>query len=816
MISFFVRRAIRCGLPECRTEQVCFYLYRTARLANDMSVITSRVRDRQPVTTDPYAARRPPDRGSSGSDLNEVGRVQDCLGRPELPEAFVARITSTPDGRWRAQPLLDHLVETGERAANFAQPFGAEDWARLAGRLHDLGKYQPAWQDYIRRTTGFWTDAPAVRIRHAIVGAIYAIDQLGDLGRLIAYPLAGHHAGLPDWFPSDVQGQGALQVQLQTRELLDTTLQAAIPGEVLSVALLDPPRVATEDGLHLWIRMLFSCLVDADSLNAERHENVRRSTLRESWQNLTDLAQPLQTNLERLPRRGPIDELRTSIRRQAVAKYREPAGFFSLSVPTGGGKTLTSLEFAVRHAIHHGKTRVIYAIPYLSIIEQTAEVFRDVLGERLAVLEHHSNLDPDTMDEESKVSGENWDVPVVVTTVVQLFESLFGSRRSRSRKVHNIANSVLVLDEVQLLPPQFLTPIATVLNELVRAYGVSVVLSTATLPSLEPQDVPGRRFKGISGVRELIDDPVGLATQLDRVEVEWPADLDERMSWEDVAAQLRVERQVLCVVNARADCRELVSLLSDETIHLSALMCAEHRSLVIGRIKADLAAGLPLRVVSTQLVEAGVDIDFPVVFRALAGLDSIAQAAGRCNREGKIAQGRVVVFVPPKSAPIGHLRKAEQATRALLSSVGPAAVLTPAGFRRYFDLLYSSMNLDEFDITRLLSEGAFRGEFPFRTVSQRFQMIAKDGSGTVLVGYDERARRLLVDLERVGPDKNVFRGLQRYTVSIHNGQVQRLLANGEIREIVPGAYTLVDEARYHPRFGLLVDDPPTTMEGLLI
>ncbi len=744
--------------------------------------------------------------------------MDEGSGRPELADSFVARIASTPDGLWRAQSLLDHLVETGERAAAFAEPFGAQDWARLAGRLHDLGKYQPVWQDYIRRTTGFWTDAPAASkgsIRHAIVGAIYVIDQLGDLGRLVAYPVAGHHAGLSDWFPSAIQ-PGALQAQLRSHDLLDTTLRQPIPQEILGVALPTVPKVATAEGLHLWIRMLFSCLVDADSLDAERHDHGERPALREAWMDLTDLVQPLQSHLEGLPRGGPIDHLRTSIRHQAVARHREPAGFFSLTVPTGGGKTLTSLEFAVRHAVHHGKNRVIYAIPYLSIIEQTAEVFRNALGKRLAVLVHHSNLDPDTTDEESKVSGENWDAPVVVTTVVQLFESLFGSGRSRSRKIHNIANSVLVLDEIQLLPPQFLQPITSVLNELVHAYGVSVVLSTATQPSLEPHDVPGQRFKGLSGVRELMDDPVGLSTQLDRVSVEWPADLDRRMSWEHVAKQLLAQRQVLSVVNTRADCRELASLLPEEAIHLSALMCAEHRSAVIKRIKADLAADLPLRVVSTQLVEAGVDIDFPVVFRAMAGLDSIAQAAGRCNREGSPDRGRVVVFIPPKPSPIGHLRKGEQATRALLSSHGPAVALTPAGFRRYFDLLYASTDLDEFNIVRLLADGAFRGEFPFRTVGALFQMIAKDGSGTVLVGYDQHARKLLDDLDRIGPDKKLLRRLQRYTVSVHQGHVQKLLATGEIREIVSGVYALVDNDRYHPRFGLLVDDPPMAMEGLLI
>lgn len=736
----------------------------------------------------------------------------------ELSEPFVARIAQSSDGRWRAQGLLDHLVNTGEQAAAFAQTFGADGWARLAGRLHDLGKYQPAWQDYIRRTTGFWTDQPPPRrgsISHAIVGAVHVVDRFGDIGKLLAYPIAGHHAGLADWDSSAIQREGNLKNRLGEKDLWELTLREKIPSEITEAAAPPLPAIATTEGMHLWIRMLFSCLVDADSLDAERFEGNSRSTTRDRWRALSDLLALLDDHLARLPRRGDIDDFRTNIRAQAVSRIAEHPGFFSLTVPTGGGKTLTSLEFAMRHALHHGQKRVIYAIPYVSIIEQTAEVFRKALGDRFAVLEHHANLDPDDTDEESRVAAENWDAPIVVTTIVQLFESLFGSRRSRSRKVHNIAGSVLVLDEAQLLPPQFLHPITSILTELVRGYGVSVVLSTATQPALGPRATSGRQFRGIEGVRELMDAPETLWPALDRVEVSWPADLDERSTWEDVAAHLLAERQVLCVVNTRADCRRLTSLLPDDTVHLSALMCAEHRSTVIAGIKASLAADQPLRVVSTQLVEAGVDIDFPVVFRALAGLDSIAQSAGRCNREGRLDRGHVVVFVPPAPAPIGHLRKGEQATRALLSAKGTDDPLTPAGFRRYFDLLYSSVDLDKERIVTMLTEGAHRGEFPFRTVAAKFQLIADEGSGTILVPYGRTGSRLLKLLDRVGPERRLLRRLQRFTVSIHQGHVRGLLAIGAIREVGQDMYTLVERDRYDERLGLVVDDLSVVMEGLL-
>lgn len=339
----------------------------------------------------------------------------------ELSEQFVARIEQRPDGSWYPQPLLDHLVNTGEQAATFAEPFGARDWARLAGRLHDLGKYQPAWQDYIRRRTGFWTDEPAARkgsISHAIVGAVHAVERFGKIGRLLAYPIAGHHGGLSDWHSSAVQGPGCLSNRLAEKDLWKLVLREPIPREITAAAMPSLPAIATAEGVHLWIRMLFSCLVDADSLDAERFEDDSRSSTRDAWRGLSELPPLLDGYLAGLPRRGDIDDLRTNIRAQAVSRIAEHPGFFSLTVPTGGGKTLTSLEFAVRHALLHGQKRVIYAIPYVSIIEQTAEVFRKALGEQYAVLEHHANLDPKDTDEESRLAAENWDAPIVVTTIV--------------------------------------------------------------------------------------------------------------------------------------------------------------------------------------------------------------------------------------------------------------------------------------------------------------------------------------------------------------------------------------------------------------
>lgn len=658
-------------------------------------------------------------------------------------------------------------------------------------------------------------DGAPQRVDHSTAGAIHARDQLGRAGRAIAYAIAGHHAGLADWHPGESVG-GSLSQRLGRHALLDDALAIGdIPSDLLggAVPTTGPPTKGSAseiEGAHVWVRMLYSCLVDADFLDTERFFDPRRSELRGGWPSLETLREHLAAHQPGLPARRPIDVVRTRVRNDALAKASLGPGFFSLTVPTGGGKTLTSLRFALEHARRHGHRRVIYAIPYLSIIEQTADVFREIVGD--GFLEHHSSLDPDERDPRSRAAAENWDATLIVTTTVQLFESLFASRGSRCRKLHNIAGSVIVLDEAQLLPPDFLEPILAVLRALVDGYGVSVVLCTATQPALASRSSFGSSFRGLDGVRELIDDPDALFDELERVRIEWPTDTTRAGDWADVATRLAAERQVLCVVNSRADCRALVAAMPQEAeaIHLSALMCAEHRSAVIARVKARLVAGDPVRLVSTQLIEAGVDIDFPVVFRALAGLDSIAQSSGRCNREGILEWGRVIVFVPPKPAPIGHLRRGEQATRSILAVTEERERMRPATFRRFFERFYADASLDKWGIGPLLSGGAHQLEFGFRTVADRFQMVADDGTATVLVPFG-RGAGLLAELRRStgraeGPDRRLLRALQRFTVSVHRGHLAALQRAGALTEVMPDVFALDQPERYDERLGLLVDD----------
>jgi CRISPR-associated endonuclease/helicase Cas3 len=583
------------------------------------------------------------------------------------------------------------------------------------------------------------------------------------------------------------------------------------------------------NGFSLWVRMLFSCLVDADFLDTEAHFDANKSARREGFPTLEQMRVALNAHMVAKAVEATASEvntLRADILRQCRAKAALPAGFFSLTVPTGGGKTLSSLAFALEHAQTHGKRRVIYAIPYTSIIEQTADVFRDVfkaLGDEV-LIEHHSQADAASTDEtaRSRLACENWDAPLVVTTNVQLFESLFASKTSRCRKLHNLVGSVIVLDEAQQLPPAFLQPILDVLNLLVAHYGVTVVLCTATQPALNSTTYfdANKSLRGLENVREIIDNPDALFDALKRVNVELPPDWTTPTAWADVAAQLSAEDCVLAIVNTRKAARELQRLMPADTLHLSALMCGAHRKDVITHIKERLKAkreGLdqrPLRVVSTQLVEAGVDIDFPVVFRALAGLDSIAQAAGRCNREGRMnGKGRVVVFVPPERPPLGHLRKGADACISTLHGQENDP-LARALFDRYFKEFYHSVDLDAKEVVKKLTINDRKTlSVQFRTAAEAFRLIEDEDTATVVVLYAQAKDdmgMLLASLDAKGPERWLMRKLQRYTVSIRKRVADKMLEQGSLKtSVVPGLYVQVGASGlYDEKLGLYTEGVP--------
>jgi CRISPR-associated endonuclease/helicase Cas3 len=729
----------------------------------------------------------------------------------------LAHVRQNDGGEWREHLLDEHLRGVAVLAADFAADFDSSNWASIAGLWHDLGKYSTEFQRYIKTVSGYDAEAHIEgapgRVDHSTAGAIHAVRQFGAHGRILAYLIAGHHAGLADWSAAETGGK-ALSIRLGAEQdhLLDRIPAQTVPQEILTQPKPTTKLRGGAEGLHLWLRMLFSCLVDADFLDTEKFMNDAQAAARSGYRDMADLMDHFDKHMAALAVSAdntPVNAIRADILRQCREKAALAPGLFSLTVPTGGGKTLSGMAFALRHVIQHKKQRIIYVIPYTSIIEQTAGIFRDIFGDN--VVEHHANLDPDKEDARSRLATENWDAPIIVTTNVQFFESLFAARTSRCRKLHNIVNSVVVLDEAQLLPPEFLQPIADVMNQLASHYGVTFVLSTATQPALSSfQSFGGQPFRGLDHVREIMDDPDALYKTLQRVEVSIPSELQTSRDWQSIADELVQHPSVLCIASRRDDARELHRLMTakedgKDTLHLSALMCGEHRSKVIADIKARLKRNEPVRVISTQLVEAGVDVDFPVVYRALAGLDSIAQAAGRCNREGKLnGLGRVVVFVPPKPAPPGLLRQAAQISVSLLSG-STSNVLGRDLAKQFFEHLYvRAPSLDKHGIHELLTQDARDCQIQFRTVAEKFKLIDDNAYQTILVRYGNNDM-WLGKLEKEGPQRWLMRKLQRYSVNISKQLFAQLAKQGDVREIWQGIYAQVGDTLYDKTLGVLID-----------
>jgi CRISPR-associated endonuclease/helicase Cas3 len=575
-------------------------------------------------------------------------------------------------------------------------------------------------------------------------------------------------------------------------------------------------RPGTDQGYQLsfFLRMVYSCLVDADWLDTEAFCEPQKAASRQEWPSLADLWQRLESHLQRLQAReaeAPLNQWRNQILRSCLAAADNKPGVFSLTVPTGGGKTFSSLAFAVRHAMCHGQGRVIYAIPYTSIIEQNAAVFRAVLGED-AVLEHHSNLAEPGPDEDptawhqARLAAENWDASLVVTTNVQLFESLYANRPSRCRKLHNIAGSVIILDEAQMLPRQVLLPCLEALRELALNYHCTVVLCTATQPALADDEV----FRAAAlRPREIAPEPACLYRQLRRVEV---VHHPEPKSDAELASLLAAESQVLCVVNTRRQARDLFLALRGKTgegcFHLSALMYPGHRARKLAQIREALAAGLPCRVVSTQLVEAGVDVDFPVVWRALAGVDSLAQAAGRCNREGRLlGLGRLHVFHPADHGLPPDQRPAAEEARSVLRGFEDPLCLEAV--EKYFNNLFWRDGREKLDRERVLpalTKGAAELNFQFAEAARRFRCF--DSPGEAVLVFPDEARRTEFIQGLQGPRAREWaRRAQPFAVQLYPHELARLEQSGEVARLGEGLVpVLINLDLYDEDLGLRVED----------
>ena len=723
-------------------------------------------------------------------------------------------LTDRPEAHW--QPLADHLQAVAALAARFAEWFGGESLARTAGLLHDLGKYTEEFQRRIRGSEE--------RVDHATWGARVAIERFGALGYLIAYAIAGHHAGL-----ANGEGEGS-RTHLRDRLAaeLPPLLDAWQRELTLPPAHPEPPARLKSRGrehrnftLSFLVRMLFSCLVDADFLDTERFyacaEN--RHVPRGCDIGIDPLQAALSSHLEAKALEADPGWVNTE-RQRILAHVRAQAGteprLFSLTVPTGGGKTLTSLAFALDHAKVHTLRRVICVIPFTSIVEQTASVFRGALGALgdEAVLEHHSAYadDPDKALEAQKkicLAMENWDRPLVVTTAVQFFESLFADRPSQCRKLHRIAGSVIVLDEAQTIPLKLLRPTLLALDELQRNYRCSIVFCTATQPALADD-----AFRDVIGeLHELAPDPAGMFRRFRRVSVRHL----HAQSDDEVVARLQRQTQALCIVNNRLHARALFQALGEASgaTHLSTLMCAAHRRQVLARARQALKDGQPCRLVSTSLIEAGVDVSFPLVMRAEAGLDSVAQAAGRCNREGLLAteDSDVLLFTPDaRWAPPPELTQfAEIGARMLRKHA--ADPLSPEAIHEYFGEVYWARGKDELDgpkLLKLLSDSKLES-LPLDTLARQYRLITQRQE-TVIVPFDEDAKGLINRLAHADSARGLSRKLQPYTVQVPRKAFLELRQTHAVAPVAPNQWgeqfmRLVNPDLYRDDIGLHWEHP---------
>lgn len=708
------------------------------------------------------------------------------------------------------QFLADHLRAVAELAGERGSKFGARKAAELAGWLHDLGKYSEAFQSYIAGRGG--------SVDHSTAGACEAIKRSGAgmdklIAELVAYAIAGHHAGLPDR-----RGTSAsLDTRVTERKIpaLDLTWIGDVEADFQSLLppnlALDRDRAAFQ--LAFLGRMIFSCLVDADFLDTEHHyAKVSGNAVDRDWptlkDNVDDLVSAFDAYMDRklagIPeeaRAAPLNVLRRDILAHVRAKASMPRGVFTLEVPTGGGKTLASLAFALEHAKHWSMDRIVYAIPFTSIIDQTAQIFGDILNEGF-VLEHHSQIETrsDRSEEADHCQDqlpeiklrramENWAAPIIVTTNVQLFESLFAHRPSRCRKLHNLANAVIILDETQTIPLHVLRPCVAALDELVRNYGCTVVLCTATQPALLAPTFTG----GFEKTNELAPDPAKLHDAFRRVTLR----LAGKLTDDALIAELGEVEQGLIIVNSRKHARALYLAAKtrglEGLVHLTTRQTAADRKEILEAVRRRLRADEACRVIATSLIEAGVDVSFPRVWRAEAGLDQIIQAAGRCNREWELPKedSFVIVFRPHEAKPPHEIA----GFAAALSRIVPSHpdLFSQAAIETYFREVYWQRGdgLDRIQVKNLNGESvpgsvqksfAVSGgatDFSYRTVGEAFRLI-KDGMEPVIIAIDEEPKAILKAMRGGMPAGTAARKLQRHLVQVPPRDRNILIENGHV------------------------------------
>lgn len=698
----------------------------------------------------------------------------------------------TPNAHAKWHELSVHALAVNALAQEFASSFNLSADARLVALAHDAGKAHPGFQNYLEAINA---KVPSPKkCPHAIWGAafFYEVFRWRANWQELALPVLGHHAGLHS--ASEAEQKICYHLNI-SRDLPEWRTIKKHVFDLLGTEMKVPHK--TEDPLdrEFKIRMLFSCLVDADFLDTESHFSQKQFSLRGHSIPVSDLWPAFRRNQIALmwARRGStINRFRAKAYFEALQAAKNPPGVFRLTVPTGGGKTRASVAFALRHALHnreHGFKRIIVALPFTSIVDQTASELRKIFRTD-CVLEHQSQADDDKDSEHDleaqrrAMACENWDFPIVVTTTIQLFESLFSNRPSRCRKLHNIAKSVLILDEAQTLPTEFLRPTLNAIKLLQEKYGVTVVFCTATQPTFEKSPYLAE-WEGAS-IKEIVPSFQTLFSELDRVTYEGPRDFDEIELANDLASNECAS--VLAIFNTRRDALRIYERLLSKNLeglyHLSTLLCSHHRRSVLAEIKERLKAGKPVRLISTQVVEAGVDLDFPVVFRALGPLDRIVQAAGRCNREFRLGQkgGRVVIFqLTDGRTPRGSYARGLDIANQLISQPGAVARLSsPEIFEDYFIRLYRDVDLD------LEKIDGFRRDLDYPTVAAKYRFIEATEQ-FVVASYDYSTIDPLINTHRFAPSRSSWRALQPYTVSLMKWEADTLKA-GNADEVSPGLW----------------------------
>ena len=667
------------------------------------------------------------------------------------------------------QTVKEHLENTAVLCGKFAESFGAYDAGYCCGLLHDIGKYSLKFQQRIRGSEQ--------RVDHATAGAKVCWEKKG-MYQFLSYCIAGHHAGLPDTGGSgDISTDGTMTGRMR-KKLEDFEAYA----EEIKIPMLGNPPfqpVKSENidfFFSMFIRMLYSCLVDADYLDTESFMN-RKERVREQGETIAVLCDRLEKHISDWLKQEDLSTVngrRTEILKHCMKMGEANKGLFRLTVPTGGGKTIASLAFALKHAEKHHMDRVIYVIPYTSIIEQNAKVFTEILGSE-NVLENHCNIDYES-DEELRpmqLAAENWDKPVIVTTNVQFFESLFSNKSSRCRKLHNMANSVIIFDEAQMLPNDYLKPCIAAMEQLLRYYRSSIVLCTATQPAL----------------KNILSENIDIASVelCPRMEEQFrffkrvSIHNLERISEDELVHRLETEHQALCILNTRKRAQKIYQQVKGEGVyHLSTTMYPVHRKAILDKIRERLKKQERCIVVSTSLVEAGVDLDFQTVYRQMAGVDSIIQAAGGCNREGKRNADTCFTYIfslEGREDVPGQRQQTEITESLLYDKRNPDSLDT---INRYFKMLYHFKG-DNLDKKRIMDKFK-KSNFQFATVSKEFTII-EENTKTILITREGEAAEVYEELRQKGFTKGLVRKMGQYCVNLHENDFQKMYAAGILEEI---------------------------------